>query len=129
MERHKSNISGWQDAAELLVAAWLFISPLILGFFDYNAATLTAMLVGATASFSTQVGLAKQQPWIEWFNIALALFLAFSSLIFGYATMVLATWNAAISGLVLLTFAVLAMVSEYAKLHREKQGPLHGSSH
>jgi hypothetical protein len=129
MERRKSNISGWQDAAELIVAAWLFISPWALGFFHYNAATLTAMLVGATASFSTQVGLAKQQPWIEWFNVALALFLAFSSLIFGYTSLIAATWNAAITGLVLLTFAVLAMVSEYTKLHREKQGPLHGPSH
>ena len=125
MEKLGEKISGWQEAVELAVVIWLFISPAILGFFDYNAATLVAMGLAIAAILTTQLGIAKQEPWAEWLNLILALFLVLSPWIFGYSAMLLATWNAVAAGAVLALFAVWAMVSEYAEMHRYKHGQTH----
>jgi hypothetical protein len=124
-----STINGWQDAIELILAAWIFISPIILGFFDYNAATLTAMIVGTVALITTQLGLAKQQPGVEWFNLALAVFLVASPWVFTYSGLFLATWNAIIAGLVLTLFAILAMINDYSYQHHSRKRPAQGASH
>jgi uncharacterized integral membrane protein len=127
MLKYWKKISGWQDAVELLVVVWVFVAPAVLGFFAYNAATLSAMLMAIVASITIQLGLAKQQPWEEWFNLSLAAFLAFSPWLFNYTHMAAATWNAIISGLVLAIFAILAMVNDYAQLrHMELGHKLHG---
>ena len=130
MLRQLKKPSGWQDALELVMAAWIFISPVALGFFFYGAAALTAMFVGGIASLTSQLGIAKQQPWEEWFNIALAIFFGLSPWIFGYTETTIATWNAVISGTILAIFAILSMINEYAELREQKgpAGPTHGST-
>jgi hypothetical protein len=115
--------SGWQDGVELLVVIWVFVSPVVLRFFAYNAETLTAMSVAAVATLTILLGIAKQQPWEEWFNLSLAVFLAASPWIFGYWTSAGATANAVISGLVLATFAILSMIDEYAQMRQFGGGP------
>ena len=125
MEKLGENFTGWQDAIELAVVIWVFISPAFLGFFGNNAATLIALGVAVLATLTTQLGIAQQKPWAEWLNLVLALLLAFSPWLFAYSTMQLATWNAALSGLVLALFAVWAMFSEYTEMHGIKHGPTH----
>ena len=121
MESVNQKAVGWQDVTELVVLIWVFISPLVLGFFGLNAATIVALSVAAVGSLSSQLGIAKQQPWIEWFNILLALFLALSPWVFGYSAMLqMAMLNAVIAGFVLVVFAVLAMINEYHIAHEHK---------
>lgn len=126
MKTHWKKPSGWQDAVELVVVIWIFVSPVVLGFFAYNAETLTAMMVAAVASLTTQLRIAKQQPWEEWFNLTLAVFLVLSPWIFGYTAAVAATWNAVLAGLLLAIFATLALFDEYAHLRNVDQGQTHG---
>jgi uncharacterized membrane-anchored protein len=125
MEQHEKTISGWQDAIELAVVAWVFVAPVVLGYFGNNAATLVAMGTAAVASLSTQLGIAKQSPWAEWFNLAFALFLALSPWLFSYSAIQLATLNAVLAGLVLALFAIWAMTSEYMQIQRYRHGPTH----
>lgn len=133
MMTHWKKPSGWQDGVELLLVIWIFVSPLFLGYFAYNAATLTAMIIAAVASLTTQLGLAKQQPWEEWITLCLAIFLAGSPWVFSYWESVAATANAVLSGLLLALFAILAMIDEYSHMGKLGGGPethgTHGPAH
>ena len=81
------------------------------------------MIVAAVASLTTQLGLAKQQPWEEWITLSLAIFLAGSPWIFGYGASDAATANAVVSGLLLALFAILAMIDEYSHMRQLGGGP------
>lgn len=115
---------GWQDAFEILIALWLILSPFILAFSDISNATLTAELIGTAVFVMSQFGAANQKPWEEWFNLALAVLLAVSPFVFGYAGSAIATWNAIISGVLIGAFAIASMSHEYVqpRMHHPTMG-------
>ena len=113
-----THIEGWQDMIELLIATWIVFSPFALGFWNNPSAGLTALAIGSGAIFISQLGLAKQQPWEEWANLALATTLIISPWLFGYAAVAIATWSAIVSGGMLATMAIVSMVSEYNEMHQ-----------
>ena len=110
---------GWQDFAELLIALWLVGAPLILGFFHLPTAALSSIAVGALAFLFSQLGIANQQAWEEWINLALALLLLASPWLFGYVVNLTATVNALIGGGLLAVFAIIAMVHDYRVTHHK----------
>jgi len=93
-----THIEGWQDMFELLIATWIVFSPFALGFWNIPAASLTTLAVGSLAILVSQLGLARQQPWAEWINLALAVTLMASPWLFAYTTATVATWCALVSG-------------------------------
>lgn len=116
---------GWQDAIEILIAVWLIISPFVLAFsYDVSNATLTAVLVGTAVFAMSQYGAANQKPWAEWFNLVLAVLLAASPFVLGYAGNAIATWNAIISGALIGALAIASMSHEYvqSKMHHPTMG-------
>jgi len=66
--------------------------------------------------FVSQLGIANQQPWEEWVNLSAAVILIVSPWLFGYASVVAATWNAIAAGALLVLLTVLQMVEEYGAL-------------
>ena len=126
MKKRWKGISGWQDVVELVLAAWIFVSPVVLGYFTVVEASITALLVGAIVSLTSQLGIAKQQPWEEWFNLVVAAIFITSPWLFGYSTVVAATLNAVISGLLLAIFAIAALIHEYAELRQLRHPTTHG---
>jgi hypothetical protein len=115
---------GWQDAIEILIAVWLIVSPFVLAFSDISNATLTAELIGTAVFAMSQFSAANQKPWEEWFNLILAVFLAVSPFVLGYAGSAIATWNAIISGALIGAFAIASMSHEYVqlKMHHTTMG-------
>ncbi len=113
-------IEGWQDMIELIVAFWLILSPFALGFFDVPTAGGVAVIIGTIAFLTSQLGLANQQPWEEWFNLLLAIILIFSPWLLGYSAVVVATTNAVITGAVLGMFAIASMKHEYAERRMQR---------
>lgn len=115
---------GWQDAIEILIAVWLIFSPFVLAFSDTSNATLTAELVGTAVFAVSQFGAVNQKPWEEWFNLILAVLLAASPFVLGYAGNAIATWNAIVSGTLIGAFAIASMSHEYVqhKIHHPTMG-------
>ena len=108
--------SGWKDSIELVVGLWLLVSPLALGFFSNPVASITTIAVATVVFFVSQLGIANQQPWEEWVNLSAAVILIVSPWLFGYASVVAATWNAISAGALLVLLTVLQMVEEYGAL-------------
>jgi len=68
----------WQDWLNLLLGAWLFISPWALGFAKAggaatstysHAAAFNAWIVGVIVVLLSIAALARTQPWEEWLNL------------------------------------------------------------
>ena len=112
--------SGWKDSIELVVGLWLLVSPLALDFFSNPAASITTITVATVVFFVSQLGIANQQPWEEWVNLIAAVILVISPWLFGYASVVSATWNAIIAGGLLVLLTVLQMLEEYGTI-KQKQ--------
>jgi hypothetical protein len=108
--------SGWKDSIELVIGLWLLVSPLVLGFFSSPTAAMTTIAVATVVFFVSQLGIANQQPWEEWVNLIAAVILIASPWLFGYASIVAATWNAIVAGGFLVLLTALQMVEEYGTL-------------
>jgi hypothetical protein len=111
MEKVK-RLEGLQDIVTLVIAVWLVVSPFVLNFTDLKSASFTTITIGLISLLVTQLGIAKQQPWEEWFHLALAALLILSPFFLGYFTVANATLNAVVSGLLLAGLAISAMVLE-----------------
>ena len=117
MEKLKRR-EGWQDVVALVIAVWLVVSPFVLNFTEIKSASFTTMTIGLVSLLVTQLGIAKQQPWEERFNLGLAALLMLSPFFLGYFPTTNATLNAVISGLLLAGLAVSAMVLEHSEQRR-----------
>lgn len=120
MSKARSAASGWKDSIELIVGLWLLVSPLVLGFFSNPSASMITIAVATVVFFVSQLGIANQQPWEEWVNLIAAIILVISPWLFGYASVVVATWNAILSGGVLVLLTVLQMVDEYGAVKQKR---------
>lgn len=116
MGKSRTAGSGWKDSVELVIGLWLLISPLLLGFFSDPIASMTTIAVATVVFFVSQLGLANQQPWEEWVNLTAAVVLIISPWLFGYASVLAATWNAIVAGGLLVLLTVLQMLEEYTTL-------------
>jgi len=116
----------WKDPAEVLLGFWLLASPLVLGYFHVIPASICAISVGTAVLLVAQLGIADEQPWEEWVNFLLALFLIISPWLFGYSAVIASTVNAVIVGSLLSLLTVFNMIEEYAaqKQHRKPSPPL-----
>ncbi len=105
--------NDWEDLLELIVAIWVFVSPVVLGYFDVPVVAGTAMLLGALLSFSSQLGLAVPRPWEEWTSFGIGAALAASPWIMGYADLAVPRWNAVVAGVVIIVLASIALERDY----------------
>lgn len=116
MTSKKYVTNGWQDFIELVIGLWLCASPFFLGFYGNSSATASALLIGVTVLLIAQLGLANEQPWEEWTNIALSSILLISPWLFGYSEIVPATVNVIVCGIFIIGFAILSLQRDYQKI-------------
>jgi hypothetical protein len=110
--------TAWEEVAELITAIFILLAPFILGFFETASASVSFLLIGTAVLVISQFGIAKQQPWEEWVNLALAVLLMASPWLFGYYQVTIAMVSAVAAGGILALMAIIAMVEEYsAKRH------------
>lgn len=114
---------GWQDFVELVIALWLCASPFFLGFYANANATASALLIGATVLLIAQLGLANEQPWEEWTNIALSTILILSPWLFGYSDIVPATVNVIVCSIFITGFAILSLQRDYRGMSDRHAAP------
>jgi hypothetical protein len=75
----------WQDWADLLLGLAVLLSPWLLGFIDAPAPMWNAVMVGAAIMALSAFAIARLEPWEEWLNIALGLWLIVSSWLLDYS--------------------------------------------
>jgi hypothetical protein len=119
--------TAWEEVTELITAIFILLAPFILGFFETASASVSFLLIGTAVLVISQFGIAKQQPWEEWVNLALALLLMASPWLFGYYPVTVAMVSAVAAGGILAVMAIIAMVEEYSAKRREVHRAHHRS--
>jgi len=105
MATTQSNTNRWQDWANLALAVWLFVSPWILQFAVGGVAAWNAWIFGVVVAVIALAALARAQPWEEWINLIVGIWLIISPWVLTFAGSGSATWNFVIVGALMLIFA------------------------
>lgn len=108
----------WEDWLNLVLGAWLFISPWLLGYSNATAAAWNAYIVGAAFAIFALIALGKPDRWEEWVNVVIGAWAVISPWVLGYAAVTAATWNAVIVG------AIVLLVSLEATRAQRQQGTM-----
>ena len=74
----------WQDWADLLLGLAVLVSPWLLDFSTSAAPTWDAVIVGSAVVILSAVAIAHLEPWEEWLQIGLGLWLIVSSWMLDY---------------------------------------------
>lgn len=114
------HFSAWQGMVELVIATWLIMSPFLLGFFDSAAAGLTSISIGSLIILMSLLGLTRQPLWEDGFSLGLAFVLLLSPWLLNYSSLLVATWNAVATGLLLAVFTLVVLIRDYAEQHQEQ---------
>jgi len=105
----------WQDWLNFLVGLWTLFSPWILGFATgMGIAARTAWILGAAIVVFAGIAVSIPKAWEEGLNIILGLALLISPWALSYTDMAKPTSNAMIAGLLVIIFAVWAMLMDTA---------------
>ncbi|HEY7548327.1 MAG TPA: SPW repeat protein [Hyphomicrobiaceae bacterium] len=116
MTQTRGNIvlsNRWQDWVNLVLGAWLFISPWVLGFASAarEAGTTTprpavnAWIFGVIVVVLSIAALVRTQPWEEWLNLLAGIWLFISPWVLGYSGTATPLWNALIVGALVFILA------------------------
>jgi len=117
MTQTRGNIvlsNRWQDWLNLVLGAWLFISPWVLGFAQtaaaagatHSLAASNAWIFGVIVMLLSIAALARTQPWEEWLNLIAGIWLFISPWLLRYSQDYHALWNALIVGALVFILAI-----------------------
>lgn len=107
----------WEDWINLILGAWLFFTPFLFGYTGAATAAWNAYIFGAALVILTIIALSAPQPWEEWVDSAIGLWIVISPWILGFSALTAATWNALIIG-----FVVLILSLEASRASRQVTG-------
>ena len=110
----------WQDWVNVALGVWLVVSPWVLGFDDHETAALVAWLGGAAVIVFAGVGAYMQEAWEEAITVILGLVLMGAPWAFDFADERTAMTNIAASGVLIVVFAILAMLRDM-DIHKLKE--------
>lgn len=100
----------WQDWVLLACAAWLFISPFVLGYASGPAAAAWAAWIASVVLFiSAAEALVIPDALEEWVDFVVGLGLVASPWLLGYSGEIVPAANSVVTGVVVATVAILAL--------------------
>ena len=118
-------VKHWQDPVNAVAGAWLIVSPWVLGFQGISPAmwtmVATGIVLGAVALGATFV----PKQWEEWTEVALAVWLAASPRLVGFAAMETAMVNAVLVAALILVLALWVLVTDKDYLGSSLNRPAH----
>ena len=92
--------TAWQDAVNLVLGAWLGLSPLILGYAGEATPAWNAYIVGAATVVMAAAAIWAFQNWEEWISVLLGLWLIVSPWALGFSGLQTPLWNQIIVGVI-----------------------------
>lgn len=107
----------WQDPVNVVLGAWLVLSPWALGFVAEGMALGNAVIVGVALVAAALGAIFVPRAWEEWTECLLALWLIISPWALAYSGIQAATLNAVITGIAIgaLSLWTLLIDDEYRK--------------
>ncbi len=105
-------MTRWQDWAELVLGIWLAASPWVLQFADMELVAWNAWLTGAAVIILSLIELYLPKFWEELVSVLLGLWLVVSPFVLKFRADETVSWNAILVGLLIVAFAVWAMVRD-----------------
>jgi hypothetical protein len=118
-------VKHWQDPVNAVAGVWLVVSPWVLGFQGSSPAmwtmVATGIVLGAVALGATFV----PKQWEEWTEGALAVWLAASPWVIGFAGIEKAMVNAVLVAAVILVLALWVLVTDKDYLGERMNRPAH----
>jgi SPW repeat len=116
MQMQKWRNEAYVDVINLILGAWLFLSPWIFGF--AGTAAMNAWIVGALIALVAIAALMAFTEWEEWANIVLAIWAIVAPWNLGFDGNTAAMANHVIVGIIV---AVLAAVELWVTYHKPPQ--------
>ncbi len=92
----------------VVLGAWLFLSPWILGFTSTSAAAWSAWILGALIVVFAVWALYDRANWEDWVNFVLAIVAFLSPWVFGFAGLPVAAWDLWLVGLLVAVVSLWA---------------------
>lgn len=90
--------TGWKTGLNLVLAAWLIVSPWIV-VPTTTAASVNAWVVGAVVLVAAMASMRARRPEdVKWINVLLGAWLFAAPWVLGFATAMNVAWNAWIVG-------------------------------
>jgi hypothetical protein len=103
----------WQDVLNLVIGAWLFVSPwAIRGSMEVSAAMWNAYILGVAIVVFAAVAVSMPRVWEEGINIALGVWMIISPWVLRFSAHRDLAANAVIVGILVTVLAALAMVND-----------------
>jgi SPW repeat-containing protein len=93
------------DVINLVLGAWLFLTPWIFGFVSEAAASRNAWLSGIAIAAVAVGALAAFAEWEEWISLALGVWVAVSGWVVGFAGYTTVTWVHVLTGIAVAVVA------------------------
>ena len=101
----KPVVDRFQDWINLVLAAFLFVSPWLFGFAEQPLASWNAWICGAVIAVVALAAIAWFAEWEEWINIAIGIWLVVAPWVLGFSMVAAAMWSHVIFGAVIIAFA------------------------
>ena len=103
--RYSSRQVSWLN---VVLGAWLFVSPWVLDFVSASDASRNALIVGAAIAVIAAIVAAVGAPYLAWANVILGAWLFISPWALGYTNLDGASWNAWIVGVLVVIVALIS---------------------
>lgn len=101
----KSVANQWRDSANFVLGLWLFVSPWVLAFGEFNVAVWNAWILGVIIAVAALAALAQYHEWEEWVSLVFGAWLIVSPWVLGFTAATAALWNHVIVGLLVAGMA------------------------
>lgn len=102
----------WQDAVNVVLGAWLVLSPWALRFQADTPAMANAVVIGLALLAVALGALVAPREWEEWVEGALGLWLIASPWLLGFSGEPTTMRNAVLSGVVILALALWTLATD-----------------
>lgn len=98
----------WEDWVNVILGAWLCLSPWLWHYATLKTPTLNSVIPGAIIVVLAIWALLSLHVWEEFINLFLGLWLMFSPWLLSFSKQLFVTWNMAAVGLVVAILSAAA---------------------
>jgi len=103
----------WQDVANFVLGAWLFISPWVLGFSDAGKVATNASIFGIIIALLALSAIFAYQRWEEWLTAAIGVWVFISPWVLGAVSNARILWSSLVVGALLVILALWSSSLEH----------------
>ena len=103
----------WQNVANFVLGAWLFISPWVLGFSDAGKVATNAWIFGIIIALLALSAIFAYQRWGEWLTAAIGVWVFISPWVLGAVSNARILWSSLVVGALLVILALWSSSLEH----------------